>query len=70
MGLYWIKKKLSPYIYKLKLPTKIKIYLIFYISLLHLLKSKPLTYKVPPPPFIIVNNGNNSYFIDSIDNMR
>jgi hypothetical protein len=46
-----------------------KIYLIFYISLLQLLKSKPLTYKVPPPPLIIINNGNGSYFINSINDM-
>jgi len=70
MSLYQIKKKLSLYTYKLKLPTKIKIYLIFYISLLQLLKDKPITYKVPLLPPIIVNNGNSSYFIDLINNMR
>jgi len=69
MGLYQIKKKLSLYAYKLKLPTKIKIYLIFYVSLLQPLKDKPITYKVPPPPPIIVNNGNGSYFINLINNM-
>jgi hypothetical protein len=69
-GLYQIKKKLSPYTYKLKLPTKMKIYLTFYISLLQLLKNKPLTYEVPPPPPIIIDNGNSSYFINSIDDMR
>jgi hypothetical protein len=57
------------YTYKLKLLTKIKIYLMFYISLLQLLKGKPLIYKVPPPPPIIVNNGNSSYFIDLIDDI-
>jgi hypothetical protein len=70
MGLYQIKKKLSLYAYKLKLLTKIKIHLMFYISLLQPLKNEPLTYKVPPPPPIIVNNGNSSYFIDLINNMR
>jgi len=69
MGLYQIKKKLSLYIYKLKLLTKIKIHLTFYISLLQPLKNKPLTYKVPPPPFIIVNNSNSSYFINLINNI-
>jgi hypothetical protein len=43
---------------------------MFYISLLQLLKNKPLTYKVPPPPSIIINNGSGSYFINSINNMR
>ena len=69
MGLYQIKKKLSPYTYKLKLLTKIKIHLIFYISLLQPLKGKPLTYKVLPLPSIIINNGNSSYFIDLINNI-
>ena len=69
MGLYWIKKKLSLYAYKLRLLTEIKIHLIFYISLLQPLKGKPLTYKIPPPSPIIVDNGNGSYFINSIDNI-
>jgi hypothetical protein len=43
---------------------------MFYISLLQPLKSKPLTYKVPPLLLIIINNGNSSYFINSIDNMQ
>ena len=47
-----------------------KIYLIFYISLLQLLKSKLLIYKVLPLSFIIINNSNSSYFINSIDDMR
>jgi hypothetical protein len=42
---------------------------MFYISLLQLLKSEPLTYKVPPPPFIIINNGNSSYFINLINDI-
>ena len=33
-GLYQIKKKLSLYAYKLKLPTEIKIHPTFYVSLL------------------------------------
>ena len=69
MGLYWIKKKLSLYTYKLKLLTKIKIYLIFYISLLQPLKGKPLIYKVLPLFFIIINNSNSSYFINLINNI-
>ena len=47
-----------------------KIYLIFYISLLQPLKGEPLTYKVPPPPPIIVDNGNGSYFIDLINDIQ
>ena len=70
MGLYLIEKKLSPYAYKLKLLTKMKIHLIFYISLLQPLKGKSLTYKVPLLPPIIINNGNGSYFINLIDNMQ
>ena len=46
-----------------------KIHLIFYISLLQLLKGKPLTYKVPPPPPIIINNSDGSYFINLIDDI-
>jgi len=69
VGLYQIKKKLSLYAYKLKLPTKIKIYLMFYISLLQPLKGKPLTCKVPLLPSIIINNGNSSYFINLINNI-
>jgi hypothetical protein len=46
-----------------------KIYLMFYISLLQLLKGEPLTYKVPPLPPIIVNNGNGSYFINLINDI-
>jgi hypothetical protein len=69
MGLYQIKKRLSPYAYKLKLLKEIKIYLTFYISLLQPLKGKPITYKVPPPPPIIVNNSNSSYFINLINNI-
>jgi hypothetical protein len=42
---------------------------MFYISLLQLLKGKPLTYKVPPLPPIIINNGNSSYFIDLINDI-
>ena len=56
--------------YKLKLPIKIKIHLMFYISLLQPLKEKPLIYKVPPPPPIIIDNGDSSYFINSIDNIQ
>ena len=69
MGLYKIKKKLSLYTYKLKLLTKMKIHLIFYVSLLQLLKGKPLTYKIPPLPPIIIDNGNGSYFINLINNI-
>ena len=47
----------------------LKIHLIFYISLLQLLKSELLIYKVPPPPSIIINNGNSSYFTNLIDNI-
>ena len=54
----------------LKLLTKIKIYLIFYVNLLQPLKGKPLTYKVPPLPSIIINNGNGSYFINLINNIQ
>jgi hypothetical protein len=46
-----------------------KIHLMFYISLLQSLKSKPLTYKVPLPPPIIVDNGNGSYFINLINDI-
>ena len=42
---------------------------MFYISLLQFLKSKPLTYKVPPLPPVIINNGNGSYFINLINNI-
>ena len=69
MGLYWIEKKLSLYAYKLKLLTEMKIYLMFYVSLLQPLKNKPLTYEVPPLPFIIIDNGNGSYFIDLINDI-
>ena len=62
--------KLSLYTYKLKLLTKIKIHPIFYISLLQPLKGELLTYKVPPLPPVIVNNGNNSYFINLINDMQ
>ena len=34
------------------------------------LKSKLLTYKVPPPPPVIIDNGNGSYFINSINNIQ
>ena len=64
-----LKKKLSSYAYKLKLLTKIKIYLIFYISLLQPLKGKPLIYKILLPPPIIIDNGNGSYFINLINNI-
>jgi len=70
VGLYQIKKKLSPYAYKLKLPTKMKIYPTFYVSLLQPLKDNPITYEVPPPPPIIVDNSNSSYFINLINDMR
>ena len=46
-----------------------KIYPIFYISLLQPLKGKPITRKVPPLPPIIDNNGNGSYFINLINNI-
>ena len=60
---------MSLYIYKLKLLVKMKIHLIFYISLLQLLKGERLTYKVPPLPPIIINNGNSSYFINLINDI-
>jgi len=69
VGLYQIKKKLSIYAYKLKLPTEMKIHLIFYVSLLQPLKDNPTTHEIPPPPSVIVNNGNSSYFINLIDNI-
>jgi len=70
MGLYQIKKKLSLYVYKLKLLTEIKIHPTFYISLLQPLKDNPITYKVLSPPPIIVDNGNGSYFINLINDMQ
>jgi hypothetical protein len=69
MGLYQIKKKLSPYTYKLKLPTKIKIHPTFYISLLQPLKDNPITREVPLLPPVIIDNGNSSYFINLIDDI-
>jgi hypothetical protein len=69
MGLYRIKKKLSPYAYKLELLTKIKIYLMFYISLLQPLKDEPITREVLLLPPVIIDNGNSSYFINLINNI-
>jgi len=43
---------------------------MFYVSLLQPLKHNPITCKVPPLPPIIINNGNNSYFINLINNMQ
>ena len=61
--------KLSLYTYKLKLLTEMKIYPIFYISLLQPLKGELLIYKVPLPPPIIIDNGNGSYFINLINDI-
>jgi len=66
MDLYRIKKKLSLYAYKLKLLTKIKIHLTFYVSLLQPLKDNPITREIPLLSFIIINNGNGSYLINLI----
>jgi len=46
-----------------------KIYLMFYVSLLQPLKDEPITCEVPPPPPVIINNGNSSYFINLINNI-
>jgi len=70
VGLYQIKKKLSTYTYKLKLPTEMKIHLMFHVSLLQPLKDNPITREIRPPPPVIINNGNGSYFIDLIDNIQ
>jgi len=42
---------------------------MFYVSLLQPLKDNPITYKVLLLPPIIINNGNNSYFINLINNI-
>ena len=62
-------RSVTLYAYKFKLLTKIKIHLIFYISLLQPLKSKSLIYKVLLLPPIIINNGICSYFINLINNI-
>ena len=69
-GPYQIKKKLSPYAYKLKLLTEMKIHPTFHVSLLQPSKGEPLTHEVLPPPPIIIDNGDGSYFINSIDDMQ
>ena len=42
---------------------------MFYISLLQPLKDEPLIYKILLLPSVIINNGNNSYFINLINNI-
>jgi hypothetical protein len=42
LGPFKISQKISPYTYKLKLPPSMKIYPVFYISLLKLLAEDPL----------------------------
>jgi len=46
-----------------------KIYLMFYVSLLQSLKDNPITCEIPLLFSIIVNNGNSFYFIDLINNI-
>ena len=67
---YTIKKKLNPYAYKLDLSAKIKIYPTVYLNLLQPSKYESLTREVPPLFLVIINNGDNSYFIDLINDMR
>jgi len=43
---------------------------MFHVSLLQPLKDNPTTREIPMLPPVIVNNGNNSYFINLINNMR
>jgi len=57
------------YTYKLKLLTEIKIYLMFYISLLQPLKDNPMTHEIPLLLPVIINNGNGSYFINLINDI-
>jgi len=47
-----------------------KIYLMFYVSLLQPLKDNPITCKILLLFPVIINNGNSSYFIDLINNIQ
>ena len=65
-----IRWKMSFYTYEFKLSSEMKVHSTFHISLLQLLKDDLIDRQVLSLQLMIVENEENSYFIDSINNMK
>ena len=65
-----IKWKINSYAYELELSSEMKIHSTFHVSLLQLSKNNLISRQVSSLQFMIVENKEDSYFVDSIDNMK
>ena len=65
-----IKQKINSYVYEFKLSSEMKIYSMFYINLLWFLKNDLISRQVLLLQLMIIENKQDSYFINSIDNMK
>ena len=65
LGPFKVLKVISNVVYKLQLPSTIKIHLIFYISLLEPFKTSELRPELPPPPPIVIK-GEEEWQVEKI----
>ena len=61
---------MSFYTYEFKLLSEMKIHSIFYINLLQFSKNNSISKQVLSSQLTIVENEEDSYFVDSIDDMK
>ena len=65
-----IKWKMSIYTYELELSSKMKVHSMFHMSLLQSSKDNSISRQVLLSQLTIVENKEDSYFVDSIDDMK
>lgn len=70
LGKFPVLRVVSPYAYKLDLPTTMKIHPVFHVSLLEPASSDPLPGQIEPPPPPVVVEGEDEYAIQEILDYR
>ena len=69
---YKVKKVIFSYTYRLKLPNTVKIYFVFYMSVLH--STAPILDTLPgqiqDPPLPVKVDSEDEYFIKRINNIK
>ena len=65
-----IKQKMSLYTYELELLSEMKVHSTFYINLLRFSKNDSISRQMSLSQFTIIENEKDSYFVDSVDNMK
>jgi hypothetical protein len=70
IGPFPVEKVVSPFAYRLTLPTTIKVHPTFHTSLLRPVSDNPIPGQNPPPPPPVLVDGDDEYAVESIESAR